>query len=71
MSAIELIIDATTNHQALSFMNSTAGYKYIQALEDEDTTVLRTLKGIFCYRVMPFGLKNVEVTYQRAMQIIF
>ncbi|KAK4404343.1 Transposon Tf2-12 polyprotein [Sesamum angolense] len=31
----------------------------------------RTPKGIYCYKVMPFGLKNVSVTYQRAMQTIF
>ena len=28
-------------------------------------------KGIFCYKVMPFSLKNAGATYQRAMKTIF
>ncbi|RDX63351.1 hypothetical protein CR513_58224, partial [Mucuna pruriens] len=27
-----------------------------------------TLWGIFCYKVIPFGLKNFSATYQRAMR---
>ena len=41
------------------------------ALEDEELTAFQTLKGIYCYKVMPFGLKNAGATYQRAMQNIF
>ncbi|CAM8968425.1 unnamed protein product [Rhodiola kirilowii] len=66
------MIDATTGHEALSFMDCTAGYNQIHmAPEDQDATAFRTLKGIFCYKVMPFGLKNAGATYQRAMQKIF
>ena len=38
---------------------------------DEELTAFRTPKGIFYYKVMHFGLKNINVTYQRAMQNIF
>ncbi|MGV7988968.1 reverse transcriptase family protein, partial [Mycobacterium kansasii] len=41
------------------------------APEDEEATVFRTLLGIYCYKVMSFGLKNAGATYQRAMQNIF
>ncbi|KAM1182041.1 hypothetical protein ACFX19_000591 [Malus domestica] len=41
------------------------------ALEDEELTAFRTPKGIYYYKVMPFGLKNAGATYQRAMQKIF
>ncbi|XP_062006103.1 uncharacterized protein LOC133723308 [Rosa rugosa] len=69
---IELMVDATTGHEALSFMDGSSGYNQIMmALEDEELTAFHTPKGIYCYKVMPFGLKNVGATYQRAMQKIF
>jgi len=41
------------------------------ASEDQEAMTFRTPKGIFCYKVIPFGLKNAGVTYRRAMQTIF
>ncbi|KAG9453311.1 hypothetical protein H6P81_006215 [Aristolochia fimbriata] len=68
----ELMVDATTGHEALSFMDGSFGYNQIRMdPKDEEKTAFRTPKGIFCYKVMPFGLKNAGATYQRAMQKIF
>jgi hypothetical protein len=36
--------------------------------EDEEKTTFITPYGVFCYQVMPFGLKNAGATYQRMMQ---
>ena len=38
---------------------------------DEAKTVFITPFGMYCYRVMPFGLKNVRATYQRMMSLVF
>ncbi|KAM1220144.1 hypothetical protein TB2_047050 [Malus domestica] len=66
------MVDATTGHEALSFMDGSFGYNQIRmALEDEELIAFHTPKGIYCYKVMPFGLKNAEATYQHAMQKIF
>ncbi|KAG9450316.1 hypothetical protein H6P81_010281 [Aristolochia fimbriata] len=68
----ELMVDATTGYEALSFMDGSSGYNQIRMdPKDEELTAFLTPKGIFCYKVMPFGLKNAGATYQRAMQNIF
>ena len=41
------------------------------APRDEELTAFRTQKGIYYYKVMPFGLKNASATYQHAMPKIF
>src|SRR2546430_1127236 len=38
---------------------------------NEKHTSFRTPLGVYCYKVMPFGLKNAGATYQRAMDKIF
>nr|XP_011465143.1 PREDICTED: uncharacterized protein LOC101299390 [Fragaria vesca subsp. vesca] len=68
----ELLVDATTGYSALSFMDGFSGYNQIKmAPEDEELTAFRTPKGVYCYTVMSFGLKNAGATYQRAMTYIF
>jgi hypothetical protein len=37
-------------------------------VEDEDKTAFITPHGVYCYMMMPFGLKNARATYQRCMQ---
>ena len=65
----EVMVDGTTGHEALSFMNDSSGYNQIQMnLKDEELTAFHTPKGIYYCKVMPFGLKNTGATYQRAMQ---
>ena len=39
--------------------------------DDQEKTSFVTSQGLFCYRVMPFGLKNAGATYQRLMNKMF
>jgi len=39
--------------------------------EDKEKTTFITSWGTFCYKVMPFKLKNVKATYQKAMVTLF
>ncbi|GJU07705.1 reverse transcriptase domain-containing protein [Tanacetum coccineum] len=54
------------------FLDAYKGYHQIQiAKEDEEKTAFITSYGIFCYMKMPFGLRNVGVTYQRLVDKAF
>lgn len=49
-------------------MDGFSGYNQIKiAPEDQDKTTFTCAWGTFYWNVMPFGLKNTRVTYQRAM----
>ena len=55
-----------------SLMDGFSGYNQIKiAPEDQEKTTFTCAWGTFCWNVMPFGLKNVGATYQRAMTTIF
>ena len=63
---IDQLVDATARHEILSFMDAYSGYNQISMHPpDEDHTSFQTDIGLYCYKVMPFGLKNVGATYQR------
>ena len=53
-------------------MDGFSGYNQIlMALEDMEKTSFITEWGNYCYRVMPFRLKNAGATYQRATTTLF
>jgi hypothetical protein len=46
-----------------------SGYNQIKLKkENKEKTAFITPYDVFCYQVMPFGLKNAGATYQRMMQ---
>ena len=69
---INTLVDSTARHELLSFMDAISGYNQIKVNEDDqERTSFVTGQGLFCYKVMPFGLKNEGATYQRLMNKMF
>ena len=61
---IQALIDSIARHQLLSFMDAFSRYNQIKMEEDDqEKTFFVTSEGLFCYKVMPFRLKNAGVTY--------
>jgi ribonuclease HI len=69
---IDQLVDATSGHQRMSFLDAFQGYHQIAMNPvDEEKTTFITPRGIFCYKVMPFGLKNAGATYQKMITKMF
>ncbi|GAA0184057.1 hypothetical protein LIER_42505 [Lithospermum erythrorhizon] len=53
-------------------MDTSRGYHQIKMLpEDEEKTAFITEYGLYCWKVMPFGLKYSGATYQQMVNSIF
>ena len=58
---IDVLVDSTAYHKIFSFMDGFSGYNQIKmAPEDMEKATFITQWGTFCYKVMPFGLKNAR-----------
>ena len=66
------MVDSKARHELLSFMDAFSGYNQIKMKEeDQEKTSFVTSQGLFCYKVMPFELKNAGATYQRLINKMF
>ena len=69
---IDQLVDSTASHRLLSFMDAFFGYNQIGMDEaDQEKTSFVISQGLFCYKVMPFSLKNAGATYQRLVNHMF
>ena len=69
---IDQLVDSTARHKLLTFMDAFSGYNQIKMVEeDQEKTAFITSQGLYCYKVMPFRLKNVGVMYQRLVNKMF
>ena len=63
---IDTLVDSAASSAMYSFMDGFSGYNQIKMAEaDKMKTSFVTKWGVYCYLVMPFGLKNAGATYQR------
>jgi hypothetical protein len=69
---IDMLVDSTVGHGLLSFMDVFSGYNQIRMHPaDQEKIAFITDQGLYCYKVMPFGLKNAGATFQRLMNKMF
>lgn len=69
---IFVLVDSAAICAMYSFVDGFSGYNQIMmAVIDRIKTALITEWGIYCYNLMPFGLKNADATYQRMATTLF
>ena len=67
---IDEVVDSTACYELLSFLDCYSGYHQISLKEEDQIKTSFIMPfGAYCYTTMPFGLKNVGATYQRAIQM--
>jgi hypothetical protein len=69
---IDQIVDSTSGCDLLSFLDAYSGFHQIQmSREDRKHTAFVTVDVLYCYVVIPYGLKNALPTFVRAMSKTF
>src|SRR6185312_306290 len=72
LPCIDQIVDSTSGCDLLSFLDAYSGFHQIQmSREDRKHTAFVIIDGLYCYIVMPYGLRNALPTFVRAMNKTF
>ncbi|XP_056857632.1 uncharacterized protein LOC108858710 [Raphanus sativus] len=72
LPSIDRLVESTAGNEMLTFMDAFSGYNQIlMHPDDREKTAFITDRGTYCYKVMPFGLKNARATYQRLVNQMF
>ena len=71
LSRIDQIVDASAGHGMLSFLDAFSAYHQIlMHSSDAEKTTFITPHELFCYNMMPFGLKNARATFKRLVTLL-
>jgi hypothetical protein len=69
---IDQIMDSTSGCDLLSFLDAYSSLHQIQmSRQDTKHTAFVTVDGLYCYVIMPYGLKNALPTFVQAMSKTF
>jgi hypothetical protein len=72
LPCIDALVDSTFGYKSLSFMDAFSRYNQIfMHPEDREKTAFITDRGLYCNKIMPFGLKNAGATYQQLVNKMF
>ncbi|KAI5323550.1 hypothetical protein L3X38_032622 [Prunus dulcis] len=65
-------MNSTYGNQLLIFMDAYSGYNQILMHEDDKAKTSFIIERVtYCYKIMPFGMKNAGATYLRLVNKIF
>ncbi|GKV01868.1 hypothetical protein SLEP1_g14382 [Rubroshorea leprosula] len=63
---VKKLVERAAGHERMSFLDASSGYHQVQLLlDDQEKTTFYAGDAIYCYVMMPFGLKNAGATYQK------
>lgn len=69
---IDQLVDEVAGHRVLSFLDVYSNYDQIRMdPRDEEKTTFTIESANFCYKVMPFRLKNAGAIYQHLIDKSF
>ena len=69
---IDSLLYTALDYTIWSFCDTFHGYNQILMWEEDHLKMAFIInKGVFCYKVMLFNLKNMGTTYQRMMNKVF
>ncbi|GKV06071.1 hypothetical protein SLEP1_g18002 [Rubroshorea leprosula] len=72
MPSIDKLVEVASGNERLNLLDAYSGYHQLpMAPEDEEKTSFYAGDEIYCYVMMPFGLKNAGATYQKMVTIVF
>lgn len=72
LPSIDQLVNGAFGYEILSLIDAYLEYNHIRMFApDEEKTTFMSNSANYCYRVMPFGLKNAGATYQRLMDRVF
>jgi hypothetical protein len=69
---IDQVVDSTAGCETLYFLDAYSGYHQIaMCIADQFATSFITPFSTYCYKTMPFGLKNAGATFEICMWRVF